>query len=92
MREERTVVGMFARIPVRALRCAWRCNARWAAENRTAWQSWNAALREGYGIRTSGGALVTSTGVIDYMGDVRGASMVEFESLEAAIAVAKRVS
>ncbi len=60
------------------------------AENRAAWQSWNTALREDCGIRTAGGALVTSTGVTDYMGDVRGASMVEFESLDAAIAVAKR--
>lgn len=59
------------------------------AENREAWRAWNAALHEDYGIRTAGGVSISSTGVDDYAGDVRGASMVEFESLEAAIEVAK---
>jgi hypothetical protein len=59
------------------------------AENRAAWQTWNLALQEEYGIRTAGGKLVSSTGVTDADGIVRGASMVEFESLEAAVDVAK---
>jgi hypothetical protein len=59
------------------------------AENRAAWQAWNLALQEEYGIRTAGGKLVSSTGVTDADGIVRGASMVEFESLEAAVEVAK---
>ena len=60
------------------------------AENRAAWRAWNVALQEEYGIRTSGGAVVTSTGISDYDGDVRGASMVEFDSLEEALDVARR--
>jgi hypothetical protein len=60
------------------------------AENREAWREWNIALNEDYGIRTAGGKLVTPDGVRDYEGDVRGASMVEFESMDAALAVAKR--
>ena len=59
-------------------------------ENRAAWKSWNSELGEDYGIRTAGGKLVTSSGVSDADGVVRGASMVQFESLEAAIEVAKR--
>jgi hypothetical protein len=58
-------------------------------ENRAAWQAWNAALHEDYGIRTGGGKLVTSGGVTESDGVVRGASMVEFDSLEAAVEVAK---
>ena len=60
------------------------------AENRAAWQEWNTALQEDYGIRTAGGKTVSPSGVSSYEGDVRGASMVEFESLEAAVEVAKR--
>lgn len=59
-------------------------------ENREAWRTWNIALQEDYGIRTAGGTHVTSTGVNDYGGDVRGASMVEFESLDAAVEFAKK--
>ena len=59
------------------------------AENREAWRAWNAALQEDYGIRTAGGKLVTAAGITETDGIVRGASMVEFESLEAAIEVAK---
>ena len=59
------------------------------AENRAAWQEWNAALHEDYGIRTAGGKLVTATRVSDADGSVRGASMVEFESIDAAVEVAK---
>ena len=59
------------------------------AENRAAWQAWNAALHEDYGIRTAAGKLVTATGVADADGSVRGASMVEFESIDAAVEVAK---
>ncbi|KQP01890.1 YciI family protein [Leifsonia sp. Leaf264] len=60
------------------------------AENREAWGAWNAAVQEDYGIRTSGGKFVTSSGVHDSDGIARGASMVEFESLEAAVAMAKK--
>jgi hypothetical protein len=60
------------------------------AENRKAWRDWNVILQEDYGIRTAGGRIVTPQGVLDYTGDVRGASMVEFESLDAAIEVAKQ--
>lgn len=60
------------------------------AENRAAWGSWNAALHEDYGIRTAGGKLVTSVGVTDADGVVRGASMVEFSSMEEAVEMAKR--
>jgi hypothetical protein len=59
------------------------------AENREAWRKWNAALHETYGIRTSGGVLVTSSDVSTSSSDVRGASMVEFESMEIAVEVAK---
>jgi len=59
------------------------------AENRAAWQAWNAALQEDYGIRTAGGKVVTSTGVSDSTGEIRGASMVEFDSIAAAVEVAK---
>ncbi|MEO6116843.1 MAG: YciI family protein [Pseudolysinimonas sp.] len=59
------------------------------AENRAAWQAWNAALGEDYGIRTAGGKVVSSAGVTDSDGVVRGASMVEFDSLEEAVDAAK---
>lgn len=59
------------------------------AENREAWRVWNAALHEDYGIRTAGGKLVTPSGVTDYDGDVRGASMIEFDSLDAAVEAAR---
>ena len=60
------------------------------AENREAWRLWNLELNEDYGIRTAGGQVVNAHGVAEYSGDVRGASMVEFESLEAAVDVARR--
>jgi hypothetical protein len=59
------------------------------AENRAAWGEWNRMLHEEYGIRTAGGKTITPNGLSEYAGDVRGASMVEFESLDAAIEVAK---
>jgi hypothetical protein len=59
------------------------------AENRAAWQAWNAALGEEYGIRTAGGRLVSADGVMDADGVVRGASMVEFDSLDEAVRVAQ---
>ena len=58
-------------------------------ENRAAWRDWNVALGEDYGIRTAAGKLVTSAGVTDADGVVRGASMVEFASMEDAVDVAK---
>jgi hypothetical protein len=60
------------------------------AENRATWWKWNEALHEDYGIRTAGGKLVTSAGVSDSDGIVRGASMVEFDSLDAAVETAKK--
>lgn len=57
------------------------------AENRSAWQGWNSALQEDYGIRTASGRVVTAAGVSESEGVVRGASMVD--SLEVAIEVAK---
>ncbi|GGF39600.1 YciI family protein [Subtercola lobariae] len=60
------------------------------AENRQAWGIWNTELNEDYGIRTAGGKVVTASGVTDSDGTVRGASMVEFESMDAAVAVARR--
>jgi hypothetical protein len=59
------------------------------AENRAAWRAWNEALHEDYGIRTAGGRLVSADGISDAEGVVRGASMVEFDSLERAVEVAK---
>ena len=59
------------------------------AENRAAWQAWNAALGEEYGIRTADGKLVSSSGVTEADGVVRGASMVEFDSLDDAVRVAQ---
>lgn len=59
------------------------------AENRAAWQAWNAALSEDYGIRTASGKVVSSSGVAESDGVVRGASMVEFETIDAAIEMAK---
>ena len=60
------------------------------AENRAAWREWNAALGEEYGIRTAGGKVVTSEHIADSDGVLRGASMVEFESMDAAVEMAKR--
>src|SRR5664279_725544 len=60
------------------------------AENREAWRAWSIALQEDYGIRTAGGKVVTQAGVEDYSGDVRGASMVEFDSLDGALEVAAK--
>lgn len=59
------------------------------AENRKAWGAWNAMLQEDYGIRTGSGTVVTGSGISGYSGTIRGASMVEFESMDAAIAVAQ---
>lgn len=59
------------------------------AENRAGWQAWNAARGEDYGIRTAGGKVVDSAGVIDADGPVRAASMVEFDSLDEAVRVAQ---
>ncbi|THG34555.1 hypothetical protein E6C70_09920 [Glaciibacter flavus] len=59
------------------------------AENRAAWQKWNAELHEDYGIRTAGGKVVTANSTRDADGGIRGASMVEFDSMEAAVETAK---
>jgi hypothetical protein len=60
------------------------------AANRQAWRDWNLILEEDYGIRTATGKIVTLDGVYEYTGDVRGASMVEFDSLDAAVEFAKQ--
>jgi hypothetical protein len=60
------------------------------AENRQAWRDWNLLLEEDYGIRTATGKIVTLDGVYEYTGDVRGASMVDFDSLDAAVEFAKQ--
>jgi len=59
-------------------------------ENREAWMNWNQSLKETYGIRTSRGKVVGQDGVSEYTGNLRGASMIEAESLEDAVAIAKR--
>jgi hypothetical protein len=58
------------------------------AENRAAWGAWNSMLNEQCGIRTADGRTVSANGIRGYEGDVRGASMVEFDSLDAALEVA----
>jgi YCII-related domain-containing protein len=60
-------------------------------ENRQAWRAWSINLQEKYGIHASTGKVVTSDGIAhDYAGDFRGASLVEIESLEAAVEIAKK--
>ncbi len=58
-------------------------------ENRRAWRTWSINLREKYGIHTAGGKLISEAGTTDYTGDIRGASMVDAESLEAALEIAR---
>lgn len=60
-------------------------------ENRQAWRTWSINLREKYGIHTSQGNTISSDGTVsDYAGNFRGASMIEAESLEAAVEIAKK--
>ncbi len=59
-------------------------------ESRQVWDTWNAFLKETYGIRTAVGKVVTSTGVVDYRGDLKGASIVEAGSLAEAVEIAKK--
>ncbi len=58
-------------------------------ENRRAWRTWSINLREKYGIHTAGGKVISGAGMADYTGDIRGASMVDAESLEAALEIAR---
>lgn len=61
------------------------------AQNRQAWQEWNAELHEEYGIKTpSGGKVVSAQGVEEYTGNIRGVSIVEADTLEEAIEKAKK--
>jgi len=60
-------------------------------ENRQAWRTWSINLHEKYGIHTSRGKTVSSDGtVVDYDGNFRGASMIEADSLEAAVEIAMK--
>jgi hypothetical protein len=58
-------------------------------ENRHAWRQWSVNLKEKYGIHTAGGKVISSKGIEDYLGNFRGASMVDAESMEAAVEIAK---
>ncbi len=60
-------------------------------ENRQAWQTWNADLHETYGIRTAAGKVVSSNSVVDYKGNLKGASIIEAKSLEEAVEIAKKI-
>lgn len=59
-------------------------------ENRQEWESWNAFLKENYGIRTSGGKVVSADSVEDYKGNFKGASIIEANSLDEAVEIAKK--
>lgn len=59
-------------------------------ESRQAWRQWSINLQEKYGIHTAGGKIVSADGVSDYAGNFRGASMVDAESLEDAVEIAKK--
>ncbi|MEO6110034.1 MAG: YciI family protein [Candidatus Saccharimonadales bacterium] len=59
-------------------------------ENRQAWRIWSTNLHEQYGLKGSTGKVVSSDGIADYSGNFRGASMVEAESLDAAVEIAKK--
>ena len=59
-------------------------------ENRQAWQIWNTNLHETYGIRTAAGKIVSADGVVDYNGNLKGASIIEAASLEEAVEIAKK--
>ena len=58
--------------------------------NREAWRKWNQALGEVYGIRTApGGVTVTGQGAAPYNGQLRGVSIIQTDSLQAAAEIAR---
>ncbi|MGV9013735.1 MAG: YciI family protein [Flavobacteriales bacterium] len=59
-------------------------------ESRQVWDTWNTFLKETYGIRTAVGKVVTAAGVVDYRGDLKGASIIEADSLAEAVEIAKK--
>jgi hypothetical protein len=59
-------------------------------ENRQVWDRWNAYLNENYGIRTWGGKIVSSESIEDYKGNIKGASIIEANSIEEAVEIAKK--
>ena len=59
-------------------------------KNRQVWDTWNAYLKETYGIRTSGGKIVSAEKVEDYKGNFKGASIIEANSLDEAVEIAKK--
>jgi hypothetical protein len=59
-------------------------------ENRQVWDMWNPYLKETYGIRTSGGKVVSADKVEDYKGNFKGASIIEANSSEEAVEIAKK--
>ena len=58
--------------------------------NRHAWRQWNIDLKEKYGIHTAGGQVVAANGVDEYQGDLRRSSMVDAQSLDAALEIARQ--
>lgn len=59
-------------------------------ENRQVWDTWNSYLKETYGIRTSGRKVVSADNVEDYKGNFKGASIIEVNSLDEAVEIAKK--
>lgn len=61
-------------------------------KNREAWQTWNANLHETYGIHTaSGGKVVTADrNTSDYVGNLKGVSIIDANSMEEAVEKATR--
>lgn len=59
-------------------------------ENRQAWRIRSANLHEQYGLKCSTWKVVSSNAIADYGGNFRGASMIEAESLDAAVEIAKK--
>jgi hypothetical protein len=60
-------------------------------KNREAWQTWNAALHETYGIHvTNGGKVVAADKRVSaYEGNLKGVSIIDADSLEDAVEKAK---
>lgn len=59
-------------------------------ENRQVWDTWNAYLKETYGIRASGGKVVSADKIEGYKGNCKGASIIEANSLDEAVEIAKK--
>ena len=59
-------------------------------ENRQVWDTWNTYLKETYGIRASSGKVVSTDKVEEYKGNFKGASIIEANSLDEAVEIAKK--